>query len=119
MNLNAHYFREFLPALFGRSLVPGNEALNAAFRVVVDDEPGRQWCLVVRDGKLLSSEEIDCDTDVTFELRAEVFEQLIRGKLSPVDAFLSQQIAIKGDLEQGLVLGAVLEAFFQQYPYVH
>lgn len=115
--MHSAYFKKFLPTLIGRPLVPGNEALSASFTVAVSDAIESSWTLFVERGKLVKVCPSSTDTPVTFALRKEVFEQLARGVLSPVDAFLAQQIVIEGDVEQGLVLGAVLEAFFQQYPY--
>ena len=111
------YFENFLPRLMHQKIVANLEHLTVCFEIdVVDSHTGKRGIRIDR-GAMTAILSQDYTPAATFVLDAETFGKLIAGTRSPIDAFLAQELEIRGDMEQALALGPILEAFFRLCPY--
>jgi thioester reductase-like protein len=111
----AHYIEEFFPRAARQSMLaslPLDVTIGLEIGAV-----GRWTCrwdrgelIEVRRGTLGSA-------DVGFRMEPATFDAVVRGGLSPHDAFLSRDIEIVGDVEKGLKLAVLFGRFVQEVPY--
>jgi putative sterol carrier protein len=111
----AQYVEEFFPEAARRSVL-ASLPLDVTVRLEITE--GGRWLYrwvagaltsVVRDG----SEP----AEVTYQLDLTTFENVTSGLVSPQDAFATQDIAIKGDIEKGLKLAVLFSQFVKEFPY--
>ncbi len=94
------------PAEFFDDVLPGRvnpaDALDVELEVafVLDGADGGSWVLTVHDGKVAVTRRADLDEGVAATIRASAadFVRMINGELSGTDAFMSQKLAVDGDL---------------------
>lgn len=113
----AAYFEEYLPTLLGKRLVDGLAGLDCVFEIAMMNRQETGWRLTVSDGRLAEVREANNTGQCRFLVSEEGLRKIIRGEVTPADAFLDLQVEIEGDVELGLRLSMVLEPFFQRFPY--
>ncbi len=94
----AEFFDEVLPG----KVDPGAAAdLDLVVQFVLDGEGGGVWLLEARDGKVTVTARTAPGSDAAATVRAsaEDFTKIVNGELSGADAFISQQLAVDGDLD--------------------
>jgi putative sterol carrier protein len=105
----AHFFDEVLPAKVDPGAAVG---LDLAVQFVLAGEGGGTWLLEVHDGSVKTSalDEPTAEADATVRASAEDFTKIVNGELAGADAFISQQLAVDGDLDAAaslMVLGVL------------
>jgi nucleoside-diphosphate-sugar epimerase/putative sterol carrier protein len=111
------YFSEFLAGKLHRQLLPGLKKLTSSFRVVLNDSPSKPWSVSIVCGAIDKISRNDIDAQCSFVLNTNTFREIICGKLSPQTAFFTRRADIKGEIETGLKLVAVLAEFFKKHPF--
>lgn len=82
---------------------------NVSFQFnVVGDGEGIFYA-EVKDGKLSIEPYEYYDNDAIFEAKYDIFRRIINGELSPVNAYLTGRIKVKGDLGKACILEQVLK----------
>jgi putative sterol carrier protein len=94
----AEFFGEVLPEKIDREAAKGFE-LSVLF--VLEGEGGGSWLLEIVDGSIEIGPAPDDSKKplVTVRASAEDFTKIVNGELSGADAFISQQLAVEGDLD--------------------
>ncbi len=105
----AQFFDEVLPAKVDPTAAVG---LDLDVQFVLSGEGGGTWILEVHDGSVntRSLDEPISDAAATIRASAEDFTKIVNGKLAGADAFISQQLAVDGDLDAAaslMVLGVL------------
>jgi putative sterol carrier protein len=105
----AQFFDEVLPAKVDPKAAVG---MDLAVQFVLSGDGGGTWLLEVRDGsvKTRSLAEQTGEADATVRASAEDFTKIVNGELAGADAFISQQLAVDGDLDAAaslMVLGVL------------
>lgn len=103
----SEFFGTVLPAKVDRNAAKG---LDLVVQFVLAGDGGGIWLLEVRDGSVTvtARTELCPDAAATVRASAEDFTKIINGELSGADAFISQQLAVDGDLDAAaglMVLG--------------
>ena len=111
------YFDDYLPTLQGKELVKDLRGISACFEILVKDVSEVPWKIVVDRGRLAGVGRDGPEPVARFEMESHTLFLVITAKESPQDAFFDGRIEIEGDMEMGLAFGAVLEQFFDTYPY--
>ena len=111
------YFNDFLRARIGVPLVPGYETYAATFSICFTDR-GQVWRIEVGQGRIRSVAEVpEAGEGVVFTVDTEVFEDIVRLRTSPQQAFFAGRTNIEGSLFDGMKLAKVLALFFAAHPY--
>jgi len=102
----AEFFGEVLPAKVDRKAAVG---LDLVVQFVLAGEGGGIWLLEVRDGEVTVTTRSDPTPDAAATVRASAadFTKIVNGELSGADAFISQQLAVEGDLDAAAGLMAL------------
>lgn len=105
----AEFFDKVLPARIDTSAAAG---LELVVQIVLSGEGGGIWVLTVHDGEVEvgTRAEPAGDAAATVRASAEDFTRIVNGELSGADAFVSQQLAVDGDLDAAaglMVLGVI------------
>lgn len=87
--------REFFETLESR--VDPSQTAGMSNSYVVDVEGAGQWKVDVRDGNLEVTEG-DGDADVRVSVGEQDFLRLVDGKLSPMTAYMTGKVKVKGDM---------------------
>jgi thioester reductase-like protein len=115
----ARYVEEFFPEAARRSTL-GRIPLDLTVAITVTGTGGGQWSFRWDDGSLIGvSRGHDPAAEVTYGMDVSTFESVVRGRITPHDAFLTQQIEIKGDLEKGLKLAVLFGHLVKEFPCPH
>jgi len=110
------YFREFLPGMTGRLLVPGLRSLTADFTVSVLAQGSyrlRVACGVLESVRPQERRGGDFD----FEVDGASLLEAVGGQVKPAELFFDRRIRIRGNLFEALSTATALEDFFELYPY--
>lgn len=102
----AEFFTEVLPAKIDRSAAAG---LDLMVQFVLSGDGGGIWVLAVHDGdvEITACPEPGSGAAATVRASAEDFTKIVNGELSGADAFISQQLAVDGDLDAAAGLMAL------------
>ena len=113
------YFQRHLWALRSKPLLRGYETYSARCAVLFKDRH-EGWCLTIEQGCIRQVDRVaTCETDVPvrFVVEEPVFWDMVKGRISPQQAFFARRTDIKGDLFEGMKLAKLLSLFFLAYPY--
>ncbi len=102
----AEFFGEVLPSKVDRKAAVG---LDLVVQFVLAGDGGGIWLLEVRDGAVTVTTRSDPTPDAAATVRASAadFTKIVNGELSGADAFISQQLAVEGDLDAAAGLMAL------------
>ena len=98
---------ERIPEAFDASRAPG---LNASVQFVLTGADGGDWCVHIADGACQVEEGRAADPRVTITTEAQVYVDLMSGKLNPMAAVMSGQIQLAGDVGLVMRLGSLFQA---------
>jgi thioester reductase-like protein len=113
----ARYVERFFPEAARRSAL-ARIPLDLTVAVAVTGSGGGSWSCRWAGGNLLDVRRGPApDADVTYRTDAATFAAIVRGRLSPHDAFLARQVEIDGDVEKGLKLAVLFARFVQECPF--
>jgi thioester reductase-like protein len=113
----ARYVEQFFPEAARRATL-ARIPLDLTVGVAVTGPGGGRWSCRWAGGSLLDVRRgQDAGADVTYRLDAATFEAIVRGRLSPHDAFLARQVEIGGDVEKGLKLAVLFAQFVRECPF--
>ena len=93
----AEFFEKVLPS---RVDPAGAVGIELAVGFALDGENGGIWLLEVHDGQVsvAPTDSLGPEVAATIKAKAEDFVKIVNGDLSGADAFMSQQLAVDGDL---------------------
>ncbi len=93
----AEFFEKVLP---GRVDPAGAVGIELAVGFALEGEKGGTWLLEVSDGQVTvaPAESLGPEVAATVKATAADFVKIVNGELSGADAFMSQQLAVDGDL---------------------
>lgn len=111
------YFTEFLPGIVGQLMIDDLKSLTCQVEIAVTDSGDAPWRLTVEQGRLTHVSHDGPDSQCRYVLNLDTLTDVVTAKCSPQDAFFEMRIEIEGDIERGLELSAVLEAFFEGFPF--
>jgi putative sterol carrier protein len=112
----AHYFEHFLPNVAPQSAF-ADITLDATIGLNITGPGGGQWSVVLGGGQVVVRRGAPASAHVTYFVDQETFAVVVRGRLTPQDAFLARRIEIAGDIEKGLVLAALFGSLVGAFPY--
>jgi thioester reductase-like protein len=113
----ARYVEDFFPEAARESTL-GHIPLDVTVAIAVTGTGGGQWSLHWEDGSLIAVERgRDPTADVLYLMDVSTFESVVRGRITPHDAFLARQIEIIGDMEKGLKLAVLFGQLVQEFPF--
>jgi thioester reductase-like protein len=113
----ARYVERFFPEAVRRSTLAGIP-LDVIVALAVTGPGGGQWSFRWAGGNLISVERgRESDAEVIYRMDVATFEAVVRGRLSPHDAFLARNIEIAGDVEKGLKLAVLFAHFVRECPF--
>jgi len=75
---------------------------------------GGQWSCRWADGMLNVRRGLDTDAVVIYRIDSSTFEDLLRGRQTPQQAFFDGRIEIDGDMEKALKLALFIEQFLTE-----
>ncbi|HKJ23788.1 MAG TPA: SCP2 sterol-binding domain-containing protein [Myxococcota bacterium] len=116
-SLVLRYFEAFLPALFGRLLIPDLESLTTCFAIEVTDLDAPPWRIGIEAGRLVFVRHDGPEPLCTFQLDGETLLEVAAARIAPAEAFFAKRIDLEGDMELGLKLSTVLAPFFEGFPF--
>lgn len=111
------YFVEFLPTIVGQLMLPDLKELSTQVEIVVTDSGDSPWLLIVEEGKLAYIGHEGPESPSRFILDIDTLLEVVSAQISPQDAFFAMRIEIEKDIERGLELSVILEAFFENFPF--
>ena len=102
----AEFFRDVLPAKIDRDAAAG---MHLVVQFDLAGEGGGIWLLEIADGTVAVTDCTAPVADATATVRASAadFTKIVNGELSGADAFISQQLAVDGDLDAAASLLAL------------
>jgi putrescine aminotransferase len=102
----AEFFGDVLPARIDPTAAEG---LDLAVQFDLSGDGGGIWLLEIRTGAVTvtSRRERSPDAAATIRARADDFTKIVNGELSGADAFISEQLAVDGDLDAAASLMAL------------
>lgn len=114
----AAYFKQFMPESHRRFRLSELSALNLIVRYVIGRSPGGDWFCNYRCGGLVEVAHPRSDAaDVTYRITPSAFWNIVGGKSSMEEYFLSGAVRIEGQMEKALKFAAVLREFVCEFPY--
>jgi hypothetical protein len=111
------FFDDYLTRWTGRPLLPDVRRVNVTFEVRVTDLEGFRRIVEVRGGELVRVGEAGAAAECVYEMGSEVFRRIAAAELDPREAFFARRTEIRGDVEAGLRLAALMVEFFRRNPY--
>ena len=111
------YFREFLPGLRGRLLIPDLETLTTCFAIAVRDSGDPPWRIAIEAGRLVAVGPDGPPPLCLFRLDTATLLEVVAARVAPAEAFFAKRIDLEGDMELGLKLSTVLAPFFEGFPF--
>jgi thioester reductase-like protein len=113
----AAYVERFFPEAARRSSL-ARLPLHMAVGLDVCGPGGGRWTLRWTAGQLGPVRRgLEADAAVVYRLDRAAFEDVVRGRRSPQDAFLDRRIAVRGDVEKGLKLAVLFGWFVREFPF--
>ncbi|PLX47975.1 MAG: hypothetical protein C0613_12545 [Desulfobulbaceae bacterium] len=109
------YFTEFLPTIIGQQLIANLASLSCTFWLEVSGLPRRT--LVIIDG-CLQAITAGGESSFGYQVRPDIFLQVVSGCLSPQRAFFDGKITMAGNTMEALRTASALEEFFRYRPYL-
>jgi nucleoside-diphosphate-sugar epimerase/predicted lipid carrier protein YhbT len=110
------YFSDFFTRKLNYDLVPELQSLDASFKITMKESSHWHWSFTIEQGELIRISRNGQATECDFIVDMPTFSDIVAARISPQQAFIKQQIQIKGDMEVGLKIAAVLSEFFRQCP---
>ncbi len=111
----AHYVERFFPEAAPRSRL-ARLPLDAI--VALDIAGGGRWSCEWRGGRLVEVRRGQRpEAEATYRLDQTTFMAVVRGRLSPTDAFFARRIEISGHIEKALKLAVLFGHFVREFPY--
>ena len=102
----AEFFGDVLPAKVDRQAAVG---LDLMVQFVLKGDGGGIWLLEVRDSLVTITARSDPSPDAAATVRASAVDltKIVNGDLSRAEAFISQQLAVEGNLDAAAGLMAL------------
>jgi nucleoside-diphosphate-sugar epimerase len=113
----AHYVEQFFPRAVRRSTLAGIP-IEVTVGMEVTGTGGGHWSCRWIGGDPAIRRGLVPDAEVTYRMDAATFEDVVRGRLAPQEAFLARRIEIEGDVERGLKLAVLFDHLVKECPYV-
>lgn len=114
----AEYFERFLPQTIPQCSLIRAAAMDVTVRFIVGDGSDDNWLCRFEQGRL--SQVIRAcrvtTEDVAYRVTNRAFWQCISGQVDPQDLFQRGEADILGDVEKGLKVAFLLQAFSQEFP---
>ncbi|TAK33846.1 MAG: SCP2 sterol-binding domain-containing protein [Chloroflexota bacterium] len=98
---------ERIPEVFDGEKARG---INASVQFVLTGADGGEWCVNIADGACQVTEGRTTNPRVTITTDAQVYVDLVSGKLNPMTAFMSGKVKLDGDLGLVMRLGPLFQA---------
>jgi nucleoside-diphosphate-sugar epimerase len=111
-----HYLEAFLPDAARHSSL-AHLSLEISIGLVVHGPGGGQWSCLWNEGDLRVQRGLTPGIAVVYRTDTSTFAAIVRGRLSPQDAFFSQQVEIEGEVEKALKLAVLFGQLVQECPY--
>ena len=102
----SEYFSSVKTKFMGADVSDINEHLAYQFNVL--GEGSGVFYVEIKDGQLFIEPYEYYDRDAMFTATAEVFDEIMDGKLDPVVAFTFQKLKVEGNLEKALKISEVI-----------
>jgi thioester reductase-like protein len=113
----ARYVEEVFPEQARRSRLARAAGLHLAVGLDVAGPGGGQWTCRWTGGELTCvARGLEARAEVTYHTDTDTFDAILRGRLSPQQAFFEERLAITGDLETALKLAALFAQFLSENP---
>jgi nucleoside-diphosphate-sugar epimerase len=113
---------DYIECIFPRQARRSHLARAARLSVVVAFDirgpGGGQWSCRWAEGELTGvTRGLDPGADVTYRTDPAAFEEIVRGRQTPQQAFFDRRVAITGDMEKGVKLAALFGRFLAENPH--
>lgn len=102
----SEYFSSVKTKFMGADVSDINEHLAYQFNVL--GEGSGVFYVEIKDGQLFIEPYEYYDRDAMFTATAEVFDEIMDGKLDPVVAFTFQKLKVEGNLEKALKISELI-----------
>jgi thioester reductase-like protein len=113
----ARYIERVFPAQARRSPLGRAAGLHLLVGIVVDGPGGGKWSCRWTGGELSYVRPgLEAMADVVYHTDPSTFAAVLRGRLTPQEAFFEQRVAITGDLEAALKLAVLFGQFLRENP---
>jgi nucleoside-diphosphate-sugar epimerase len=114
----AHYFAVFFPQQADRSPLARAVGLDLTAAFAIAGPGGGEWSCRWVAGELAGVRRgLDTDAAVLYRTDSATFDAVVRGRLSPQEAFCDRRIDVAGDVERGLMLAQLFAVFVRDHPY--
>jgi thioester reductase-like protein len=111
------YLERVFPAQARRSSLGRAAGLHLLVGIVIDGPGGGKWSCRWTGGELsYVRPELEDKADVIYHTDPNTFAAVLRGRLTPQEAFFAQRVAVTGDLETALKLAALFAQFLRENP---
>jgi thioester reductase-like protein len=113
----ADYLERFFPEMAPRSAL-ARVPFTVTIVLDVRGAGGGRWQCRWVDGELQAvNRMITGSSDVSYRMDVATFMAVVRGSVSPQDAFFDRRIEVEGDVEKGLKLAVLFGRFAEEFPY--
>jgi nucleoside-diphosphate-sugar epimerase len=113
----AHYVERFFPEAVRRSTL-ARLPVDVTVSLEVVGPGGGRWSFCCAGGAVRQvRRQADPDSEVLYRLDVGTFEEIVRGRQTPQDAFLGRRVEIDGDVEKALKLAVLFDRLVQEVPY--
>jgi thioester reductase-like protein/putative sterol carrier protein len=112
-----HYVEDVFPAAMRRSRVARAAGLDVAVALEVSGPGGGQWTCEWIGGNLASVRRgLREGAEVRYRTDPATFDDVIRGRQSPQEAFFARRIEVEGDVEKALKLAVLFGHILAENP---
>jgi thioester reductase-like protein len=109
------YVEEVFPQAARRSPLARAARLDVVVAIDVRGPGGGQWTCAWVDGDLILVEPgMERRADVVYRTDPVTFDNVVRGRSSPQEAFFARRVEIGGDVEKGLKLAVLFGLFLAE-----
>jgi hypothetical protein len=113
----ARYVEEFFPRAARESAL-ARVPLDLTVGLDVRGAGGGQWTCRWAGGELLEVRPgLAPGAAISYRTDAATFDEIVRGRTGPQEAFFARRVEIEGDPEKALKFAALLEQFVRECPY--
>jgi thioester reductase-like protein len=113
----ADYLERFFPSAARRSVL-ARIPLTVTVGLDIHGPGGGRWHCRWAAGELQPVRRTaDAGADVTYRMDVATFTAVVRGRMTPQDAFFDRRIEVTGDVELALKLAALFGRFAEEFPY--